>query len=108
MGMFRRSAEQIARPSSTQSDENPMFRRIVLGTGCDVPLRMARDILEALAEDVTLFQDVQRKFSDFPTEKPVELDELLKTLEMGSLTIEKGQVSEAISSNIGVQILLRV
>ena len=29
----------------------PLFRRIVLGNGCEVPLTMARDILEVLHED---------------------------------------------------------
>jgi len=90
------------------SDDTPLFRRIVLGNECEVPLTMARDIVEALHEDVSLFQDVQRKFSDFPKEPPVQLDELLKSLEMESLKIERGEVSDILQSLIGVQILLRV
>lgn len=89
-----------------EADPGPLFRRIVLGNGCDH--RMARDILEALHEDIALFADVQRKFSDFPKEAILQLDELLKTLDMDSLTLDPGEMSEAINSNIGVQILLRV
>jgi len=100
--------EMSRKLSGAQADEDPLFRRIVLGNGCEVPLTMARDILEALREDVALFESVQRKFSDFPKEPPLRLDELLKTLEMDSLTLDPGQVSDVIKSDIGVQILLRV
>ena len=31
---------------------------------CQVPLRMARDILEAIREDVGIFEQVQQRFSD--------------------------------------------
>jgi len=100
--------EQPERVESELAEKGPLFRRIVLGCGFDVPYTMARDILEALREDVSLFADVQRKFSDFPAEPPLQLDELLKTLDMEKLTLDPGEVSDALKTEIGLQILLRV
>mmetsp|Transcript_2800 Transcript_2800/g.4339 ORF Transcript_2800/g.4339 Transcript_2800/m.4339 type:complete len:238 (+) Transcript_2800:51-764(+) len=100
--------EQPDRIETELAEKGPLFRRIVLGCGFDVPYTMARDILEALREDVSLFADVQRKFSDFPAEPCLQLDELLKTLDMSELTLEPGEVSDALRTEIGVQILLRV
>ena len=77
-------AAQVQAPQALvdelESPEPPLYRRILLGAKTEalalwvgllgrwsqVPLRMARDILEALREDVGLFPELQARFSELP------------------------------------------
>merc|ERR1712217_829347 len=53
---------------SEEASRSPRFRRIVLGSQHDVPLRMARDLLEAAREDASIFEKLQKRYSEFPSE----------------------------------------
>lgn len=105
----------------------PCFRRIILGAKNDMPLRMARDIWSALREDTSLFEMIQQRFSDIPSESVLELRsapnrELLSSaaasgtplpplpaeLEVFASVLEPGELSEVIGTPSGMQILLRV
>lgn len=97
--------------AEAQAPSSPRFRRIVLGASCEVPLRMARDILAALREDMSLFTEVQRRFSDAPQEPALGLGEggLPEELESVALALRPGEVSDVVGTEAGViQILLRV
>lgn len=95
--------------SAASAPGEAYFRRIILGAKTDMPLRMARDIHEALVEDPSLFVEVQRRFSDAPGEKLVSIgDGLGEELEAVAMGLRPGQVSDVIATDIGVQILLRV
>ncbi|CAE6972705.1 unnamed protein product [Symbiodinium natans] len=92
-----------------EPDESPVFRRIILGAKAEVPLRMARDILDAVREDLGLFEQVQERFSDSPEETFFRLDdELDEELAAVALSMQPGEVSEVLGTEAGMQILLRV
>jgi hypothetical protein len=104
------------------------FRRIILGSHNDMPLMMARDILEALQEDTSLFGEIQQRFSDVPSEPILELRPdahgrpasplatpgakplpvLPQCLEGLAQSLALGQLSEVIGTDVGMQIILRV
>jgi len=89
--------------------QSPLFRRVVLGSGCEVPITMARDILDALREDAELFEDVQLRFSDYPAEVPFQLGGgLPEAVQSAALELRVEEVSDIISTDAGVQILKRV
>lgn len=111
-----RSGGSSSRPATGSSGTRPAsapcaakFQRILLGNGRDLPLAMARDILAALREDATLFDEVRRRFSDTPRdETPVELDGLPEELEGVAAALAPGEISGVIGTEAGMQILLRV
>jgi hypothetical protein len=104
------------------------FRRIILGSHNDIRLTMARDILDALHEDTSLFGEVQQRFSDVPSEpflelrpgahgrpaspiatpgaKPLPL--LPQCLEGPAQNLALGELSDVICTDVGMQIILRV
>eukprot|EP00927_Polykrikos_kofoidii_P068924 TRINITY_DN64281_c0_g1_i1.p1 TRINITY_DN64281_c0_g1~~TRINITY_DN64281_c0_g1_i1.p1 ORF type:complete len:335 (-),score=54.66 TRINITY_DN64281_c0_g1_i1:177-1106(-) len=96
------------------SPDIPCFRRIVLGTTAasrDLPLRMARDLLEALREDASMFEQLQKRFSDFKSEDVWRLDgskDLPEVVENAALELRPGQVSDVIAAEPGMCILLRI
>lgn len=90
---------------------SPRFQRIVLGARCDMPLKMARDILEVLREDSSMFSQVQRRFSDAPHEPALGLGEggLEEDLEQVALALQVGELSEVVGTEAGsMHILLRI
>lgn len=89
-------------------NDEPQFRRIVLGAQHDTPLRMARDLLEAVREDKSIFSELQRHFSDFPSESLLSLDTLPQCLELSAAMLDPGDVSDVLATESGMQILLRV
>jgi len=94
-------------PSDLDDAPDPQcFRRIVLGTGNAMPLKMARDILSALREDISLFDSVQQRFSDLPKEPALEV--LPPELEEVGRMLEPGELSEVIGTKSGMHILLRI
>jgi len=100
----------------------PCFRRIVLGSRNEMPLRMSRDILAALREDTSLFDSIQQRFSDIPSEAALELPSSdgtsadsgttpsLVPLEMEAVArvLQPGELSDVVGTSSGIQILLRV
>ncbi|CAE7215882.1 unnamed protein product [Symbiodinium pilosum] len=104
--------EPLEREEPSEQEEvdgSPVFRRIILGAKAEVPLRMARDILDAVREDVGLFQQVQERFSDSPEESFLRLDDgLEEELVTVALSMQPGEVSEVLGTEAGMQILLRV
>lgn len=86
------------------------FQRIVLGARCDVPLKMARDILEALREDHSIFTQVQQRFSDAPDEPVLGLGDggLGEELQDTALALAVGEISDVVGTEAGMHILLRV
>lgn len=115
-------------PTPRQSPSAPRFRRIILGSSNEMPLRMARDILFALREDPGLFGEIQQRFSDAPSEPVLELNpeagsrpasplacpgappppRLPKELTAAARALRVGQLSEVIGTDCGMQILMRV
>mmetsp|Transcript_60372 Transcript_60372/g.124931 ORF Transcript_60372/g.124931 Transcript_60372/m.124931 type:complete len:293 (+) Transcript_60372:47-925(+) len=92
-----------------EDDGSPVFRRIILGAKAEVPLRMARDILDAVREDLGLFEQVQERFSESPEESCFRLDDSLdEELATVALSMQPGEVSEVLGTEAGMQILLRV
>lgn len=113
--------------STVDMPSPPCFRRIILGAKNDMPLRMARDIWSALREDTSLFETIQQRFSDVPSESVLELcsaptgepsssatasgtplPPLPAELEVFASVLEPGDLSEVIGTPSGMQILLRV
>ncbi|CAJ1363744.1 unnamed protein product [Effrenium voratum] len=95
-------------PKQEDPEERPLFRRILLAKA-EVPLRMARDILEAIREDVNIFEQVQQRFSDTPDEPLLGLeDDLGEELEAVAQAMQPGEVSDVLGTEAGMQILLRV
>jgi len=87
----------------------PRFRRIVLGSKQVMPLRMARDILAALKEDIAIFDEAQCRFSDGSSEAALELGvNLPEDLECVGAALSPGELSDVIGTDAGMQILLRV
>lgn len=117
-----------AAPTPRRSPSAPRFRRIILGSSNEMPLRMARDILSALREEPGLFGEIQQRFSDSPSEPVLELHpeadgrpasppalpgappppRLPKELAGVARALRPGQLSEVIGTDSGMQILLRV
>eukprot|EP00913_Durusdinium_trenchii_P009913 g9304.t1 len=92
-----------------ETAEEPLYRRILLGAKTEVPLRMARDILEAIREDPSIFEQLQGRFSDLPEESLLSLEDGLgEELEAVALQMQPGEVSEVLGTEAGMQILLRV
>ncbi|CAE7471792.1 unnamed protein product [Symbiodinium necroappetens] len=92
-----------------EDDGSPVFRRIILGAKAEVPLRMARDILDAVREDLDLFEQVQERFSESPEESCFRLDDSFdEELATVALSMQPGEVSEVLGTEAGMQILLRV
>jgi len=99
------------RSSSSRRAASPRFQRIILGAKCEMPLKMARDILEALQEDVSIFAEVQEHFSDAPHEPELSLGEgggLGEELEELAVKLQPGEISDVVATEVGMQILLRV
>merc|ERR1719261_801903 len=95
--------------SSQVSFQDLSFRRIILGQKCEVPLMMARDILAALREDASLFDEVQKRFSDNAAEPMLKLGvDLPEDLEETATGLGCDEISEVIATPSGMQILLRV
>lgn len=116
MAEFAKEAEEDELEAAEQDDYFPSdlddapdpqcFRRIVLGTGNAMPLKMARDILSALSEDISLFDSVQQRFSDLPKEPALEM--LPPELEEAGSMLEPGELSKVIGTKSGMHILLRI
>lgn len=101
--------DDLLEEASAEPEPCPLYRRILLGAHTEVPLRMARDILEAIREDVDIFQEVQQRFSDLPDEALLSLeDDLGEELEAVALAMQPGELSEVLGTEAGMQILLRV
>lgn len=119
--------EDVLEASDLHAPGPPRFRRIVLGARNDMPLRMARDILAALREDISMFDQIQQRFSDVPSEPVLELDSTLDgqpcsssaasgtpppqlppDMEAVASVLQPGELSEVIGTSSGMQILLRV
>lgn len=114
------------RPSSSGGDSsrartaetNPQFRRIVLGSSCEVPLKMARDILHALREDASIFDTLQARFSDnneeacfglgLDSDSDHGVQPLPADLQNVAMSLRVGEFSDVIGTEAGMQILLRV
>lgn len=110
---------RAAEPSDDEADLggpapslSPRYRRVVLGTSCEVPLMMAKDILNVLREDPSIAPTVQKRFSEFPSERPFRLSELQGGAcgnegEVESLQV--GQVTEILhADDSSLQIFVRV
>jgi len=96
-------------PQEEEAEESPLFRRIVLGAKAEVPLRMARDILDAVREDCGLFEEVQKRFSDMPEETFLRIeDDMDEELAAVASSMQPGEVSDVLGTEAGMQILLRV
>lgn len=114
--------EDVFEPSGIDMPSPPCFRRIVLGSRNEMPLRMARDILAALREDTSLFDSIQQRFSDIPSEDALELPSsdgtsgdsgtsaALVPLEMEAVArvLQPGEMSDVVGTSSGMQILLRI
>jgi len=88
--------------NEAQDDTIPLFRRIILGAQTEVPLKMARDMLEAIKEDVSMFEQVQKRFSDAPDEQLLSLEDGLgEELEEFALSLEPGEVSDVLGTEAG-------
>jgi len=112
--------------ANSPSSGPPRFRRIVLGKGNVMPLRMARDLLTALREDPSLFDQLQQRFSDTPSEPVMEFHPgangrpvspspgappppvLPQNLEAVAEAMQPGEFSDVVGTDSGMQILLRV
>mmetsp|Transcript_73980 Transcript_73980/g.130688 ORF Transcript_73980/g.130688 Transcript_73980/m.130688 type:complete len:212 (-) Transcript_73980:64-699(-) len=94
------------------ADEAPMsrasFRRIVMGKHREMPLMMARDILAALRDDVSLFDQIQIRFSDTAEEAPMELDALPEDMVEVAQGLAPHELSDIVATESGMQMLLRV
>eukprot|EP00931_Biecheleriopsis_adriatica_P109156 TRINITY_DN83411_c0_g1_i1.p1 TRINITY_DN83411_c0_g1~~TRINITY_DN83411_c0_g1_i1.p1 ORF type:complete len:312 (-),score=73.10 TRINITY_DN83411_c0_g1_i1:25-921(-) len=89
--------------------KEPLFQRILLGKNTEAPLRMARDILEAIREDISIFNEVQERFSEAPDEPIIGLgDGLGEELEDVILALKPGELSDVLATEAGMQILLRI
>lgn len=98
-----------AETDSRQPELFPLFRRIILGAKTEVPLKMARDILDAIKEDVSIFEELQKSFSDAPDEPALSLQEGLgEEMEELAMSLRPGEVSEVIGTEDGIQIIIRV
>lgn len=91
-----------------RDDAEPSFRRIVLGNHREVPLMMARDILAALREDVSLFDELQTRFSDTAAEPALELGTLPQELTEVAAGLSPHELSGIIATDVGMHMLLRV
>lgn len=91
---------------------SPRYRRVVLGTGNEVPLMMAKEILKVLREDPSIAPTVQKRFSEFPSEHPFRLAELkggANGHEAEVEGLEVGQVTEILhTDDSSLQIFVRV
>lgn len=96
-----------SQPAACRGDAK--FRRILLGKGQDLPLRMARDIHMAIKEDSSFFDLAQERYSDAPKgEVPFDLEALPEELEAVASALGPGEISGVIGTEAGMQILLRV
>lgn len=106
------SEQTSAAPTHREVDEappTPRFLRILLGAKTEVPLKMARDILEVLQEDSSMFAKVQQRFSDVPSEPALAISEGIgEELESCALALRIGEVSDVLATEAGIQILMRV
>jgi len=91
-----------------EDPDAPRFLRIILGSDNYMPLAMARDILAAIKEDISIFDAVKTKFSDEPNENSMDLNGLSEELQETAMQLDLGQVSEVIGTEAGMQILLRI
>lgn len=99
-----------SRPESP-AVESPRFQRILLGAGSEVPLKMARDILEVLREDASIFPEVQKRFSERKEEPDLRLGEeggLGEELQSEACLLAPGELSDILATEAGMQILIRV
>eukprot|EP00929_Paragymnodinium_shiwhaense_P111761 TRINITY_DN8004_c0_g1_i1.p1 TRINITY_DN8004_c0_g1~~TRINITY_DN8004_c0_g1_i1.p1 ORF type:complete len:330 (+),score=73.78 TRINITY_DN8004_c0_g1_i1:38-1027(+) len=115
---------ELMTPSDDQDEDlvqelsTASFRRIVLGTTAksrDMPVRMARDLCMALREDVSMFEQLQQRFSDYPSEPAMFLCDdfsqrrLPDGVENLVLGLKVGEASDVVATeNDGIQILLRM
>lgn len=100
--------QETSSPAVNETPTSPRFRRIVLGSRHDVPLKMARDLLEAVREDITIFEQLQKRFSEFPSEPIFPSARLSEAVENAARELNPGEISDVISTDAGMQILLRV
>lgn len=92
----------------SEAPKSPRFRRIVLGSSHDMPLRMARDLLDVVREDASLFVELQHRYSEFPSESILSLGDLSEAIKDTTLQLEPGDISDVMGTDDGMQILLRV
>ncbi|CAE8664551.1 unnamed protein product [Polarella glacialis] len=104
--------EAVEEPAEdAEQPPSPRFLRIILGAKTEVPLKMARDILEAIQEDPSIFEQVKQRFCDVPGEPALALgviSGLGKELEEEATLLALGEVSDVLATEAGMQILLRV
>lgn len=106
---FTASGPLQLRKTLDASGSDPQFSRILLGNNRGMPLAMARDILAAVREDVSIFEGARKSFSDVPHEQAVfSLDTMPAELEEVALALGPGEFSGVIGTEAGMQILLRV
>eukprot|EP00930_Biecheleria_cincta_P100516 TRINITY_DN92149_c0_g1_i1.p1 TRINITY_DN92149_c0_g1~~TRINITY_DN92149_c0_g1_i1.p1 ORF type:complete len:315 (-),score=57.14 TRINITY_DN92149_c0_g1_i1:223-1167(-) len=108
--MAQESTENVsAETAGEQQELFPLFQRIILGAKTEVPLKMARDILDAIKEDVSIFEQLQKLFSDAPEEPALSLQEGLgEEVEELALSLRPGEVSGVIATEDGIQIIIRL
>eukprot|EP00931_Biecheleriopsis_adriatica_P048591 TRINITY_DN28091_c0_g1_i1.p1 TRINITY_DN28091_c0_g1~~TRINITY_DN28091_c0_g1_i1.p1 ORF type:complete len:234 (-),score=33.72 TRINITY_DN28091_c0_g1_i1:150-824(-) len=104
-GQPEQPCQQLA---AGDSNYGPKFRRVVLGRHHEMPLRMARDILAALRDDASLFDQVQARFSDTAAEPALELGALPKELQEVASMLAPDELSEVVATESGMQVLIRV
>lgn len=104
------AGEEVSAPAaaSSQAPASPRFRRIVLGSKHDVPLKMARDLLEAVREDASIFAKLQQRYSEYPSEPVLPLASCPDALEAAASQLQPGETSDVIGTDDGMQILMRV
>lgn len=116
-GTGRQASATGSRPGSSRDNSQPpevsgepaRFRRILLGSGQEMPLRMARDIHAAIKEDSSFFELAQQRFSDAPKgEVPFLLDALPEELTDPAVKLAAGEISDVIGTDAGMQIIMRV
>lgn len=96
-----------AHPASAK--EEPKFRRILLGNGQDLPLRMARDIQGAIKEDLTFFDMAKKRYCDAPKDEAAfDVEGLPEELEAVAAALTPGELSGVVGTDAGMQIVLRV
>jgi len=105
--------EEVLRELAADSEggeaaEEPSFRRIVLGNHNETPLMMARDILAALRDDASLFDQIQSRFSDTAAEPALELTALPKELVEVAAGLAPQELSDVLATEFGMQMILRV
>lgn len=99
------SGEFDTSPSS--SFQPAQFQRLLIAHRREVPLAMARDIREALAEDPSLFEQVRQRFSDAPPDEILDFDSLSGETQSVVQGLGRGEISDVVATDVGMEIVYR-